>query len=496
MIASEPVLRGIAANPGAPLAVLLRLLAPEAAAAWPVFVRRRFPDEFVEAVLGSPGAGVRKAIAGNPWLGDDHCLRLAGDRNELVALRLASGRYAERRPRPLSDAVLELIHLGPAGGTEGYLTRSEIAGELYSRGALTGSFRRRMATHPSFELRRQACYFIDELGEAQRSALLDDPDPEVRATARRNHLPEVPTAEELAGAQADRERVYWYSGRPVPPELFEAAVADGHADSLSRNRHLAPDQVRRLAAHPDPQVRRSVAGRSDLTAESAALLAADPDPDVRLRAEVEPVPRRRAQTLVLNRVDGFAVPIDHPWMFVRPVDPPALDWYLACARSPYPLLRRAAATCPDLDAETVRLLAADEDREVRLLLALYHPDAPPGLLLEAYLALPEHRLRLRLRPAFPSRRLPAELVRHDDPEVRELAAADPEFDGDPAALLADPAADVRRAAAANPRTPAATVEALLADPDTAPELLEGAAAGPHLTERRLHELLDRAGVPR
>jgi len=196
---------------------------------------------------------------------------------------------------------------------------------------------------------------------------------------------------------------------------------------------------------------------------------------------------------VLNRVvdPGHIMRLN-----VEPVERPDPAWYRACARSPQSALRRAAASCFDLDAATVRQLAADDDPAVRMLLALFHPDAPPALLLEAYLALPLHRTRLRLRPAFPSRRLPAEYARHDDPEVRELAAADPEFGGDLAALLADPAPDVRRAAAANPRTPAATVEALLADPGAAPELLEGAAANPQVTVRQLDNLLDRAGVPR
>ncbi|MFF0390780.1 hypothetical protein ACFYS8_19130 [Kitasatospora sp. NPDC004615] len=495
MIDNEPLLRGIAANPGAPTAVLLRLLASEAKAAWPVFTQRRLPDEFVEAALRSPDAGVRRAIAGNPWLSDEQCLRLAGDPNDLVAVRLFSGKYAERRPRPLSDAVLERIHLATFERTAPHLTLNEIVGELDRCGAITATFRRRTASHPSPQLRLQASYFLDALDEEQRAALLDDPDPEVRAAARRYRAPMALTAEDLAHAGADRNRAYWYATRLVPPELFEAGLADGYAYNLAGNPHLTREEIHRLAAHPDPHVRHRVAERDDLTPELIALLAADPDPGVRRRAEVEPAPRRRAETLAVNWVD-YSYPSANRWIFRNSLDRPALDWYHACARSPHPLLRRAAATCPELDAPTVELLAADPDPEVRQLLALCHPDAPPALLLETYLAVPEHRLRLRLRDTFPSRGVPAELARHDDPEVRELAAADPEFDGDLAALLADPDPSVRRAAAANPRTPVGTVAALLADPDAAPELREGAAASAHLTERQMGELLDRLEIPR
>ncbi|MFI9320250.1 hypothetical protein ACIGXI_10770 [Kitasatospora aureofaciens] len=51
-------LRGVAANPAAPSEVLLRLLTPQAHAAWPLLCgERALPAEVVEAVLAHPREG-------------------------------------------------------------------------------------------------------------------------------------------------------------------------------------------------------------------------------------------------------------------------------------------------------------------------------------------------------------------------------------------------------------------------------------------------------
>ncbi|GAA2093155.1 hypothetical protein GCM10009759_19390 [Kitasatospora saccharophila] len=512
-----PLLRGIAANPNAGTAVLVRLLAPEGAPAWPALRRRPLPADFADTAIGHPVRRVRSAVAANPWLSDDHCLRLARDPELLVALQTVAGSGAPLRPTPMPDAAVELVLLGTWPRESKLVTQDEVRSELTAPGRVRNAFRRRMARHPEPELRRQACLFIDWMPPADRAALLDDPDPDVRAEARRVAVPRQLTPEELAAADLPRTRYHLYQVRLLPPDLLaEALTAREHLDALAGNRHLPPDAVRTLAADPDPDVRRRMARHPALTPESMAALAADPDPVVRhrlaghpdltpalidalaadpdpgvaARAAADPAPRERART---GAIDGADLrERSHQFRLIdfgiadELLDAPDPAWYRACARSPLLLLRRAAASCPHLDEPTVRLLAGDEDEEVRDLLALHHPGAPAALLLDAHLRHPHHRDRLRARPAFPRTGLPSGLARHDDPEVRELAAADPEFEGDLEALLADPERRVRLAAAANPRLGPDRVAALLADSD----LGEGAAANPQLGEERLHALLD------
>lgn len=148
-----------------------------------------------------------------------------------------------------------------------------------------------------------------------------------------------------------------------------------------------------------------------------------------------------------------------------------------------PVLRRVAASWPGLPAELVGPLAQDDDEEVRIRLACFHPLAPSQLLLDVFVTRPAHRPHLLTLHAFP-RTGRTHLIGHPDPEVRALAAADPTLSEPP---VGDPDESVRRAAAANPSLTAEALEALLADPRTA----EGAAANPSLPVPRMHALLDR-----
>ncbi|GLW55604.1 hypothetical protein [Kitasatospora phosalacinea] len=512
------LLRGIAANPAAGTAVLRRLLVPAGRPAWPGFGLRPLPADFVDLALDSAERRVRSGVAGNPWLADAHCLRLARDPVDLVALQAVAGRRVRLRPRPLPDEAVELVLLGTFPRETELLTRDEILSEVHTMGVLPNAFRRRMADHPEPELRRQVCPYINALPPAQRAALLADPDPGVRAAAERAVGPRHLTPQEWEEqATSERARYYFYQVSVLPPEVLADALAERDLlPALARNPHLPPEAVRtlaadvdpgvravtarhplltpelmaQLAADPDPGVRHRLAGHPALTPDLIGLLAADPDPVVAARAAADPAPRDPARGRVLDET----TPRESPHGYRRidfgtvdePLDAPAVEWYQACAASPLPLLRRAAATCPHLDGPAVRRLAADEDEQVRDLLALHHLGAPPALLLDAYLRHLGERERLRLRPAFPRAGLPVGLARHADHQVRELAAADPEFDGDPEVLLADPHRTVRLAAAANPRLGPERAAELLADPD----LREGAAANPQLGEERLHALLD------
>lgn len=490
----DALLRGVAANPAAGVDVLVRLLAAECTAARPVLRRRPLPAGFVALLLDSPERSLRALAAGNPHLTADQIRRVARDRECRVVFRLlgaTGGAFrAAHRATPLPADVLDLLLLGTAEREAELLTPGEYFGELASGGHLDAAYRRRLATHPEPALRRAACGDWGQLGDAARESLLADPDPEVRAAAHEQAHPDLERLAQSFAAAGPRERRVHCWMSPLPPEVLETLLAAREElPFLAVNPHLPSDAVRRLAADPDPAVRRAIAERPDLDAESVTALAADPDPGVRRRAELLPRPRTRGRARLVSWLLGTDLAkVDTP--VPEPVDDPGLDWYLACAASPDPVLRRAAAVCRELDPATVRLLAADPDRDVRLLLALRHPDAPPALLLDAYLHLPNQRPYLLLRPAFPRAGLPVELAAHPDPQVRQLLAGDPEFDA--AALLDDPDPDVRRTAAAHPRLP---VAGLLADPGTAPDLLEGAAANPQLTERHLHALLDRAGAP-
>jgi hypothetical protein len=59
--------RGVAANPGTPVELLLRLLDPAGHAAWETLCgRRAVPDEVVDAVVAHPEDRVRRMLARNP----------------------------------------------------------------------------------------------------------------------------------------------------------------------------------------------------------------------------------------------------------------------------------------------------------------------------------------------------------------------------------------------------------------------------------------------
>ncbi|MFJ9846792.1 hypothetical protein ACIRYZ_41450 [Kitasatospora sp. NPDC101155] len=88
-------LRGVAANPAAPSEVLLRLLAPQARAAWTVLCgERTLPAEVVEAVLAHPERPVRGAFARNRHAAPAQRGRLVDDPDSFVRAALAAG------PRP------------------------------------------------------------------------------------------------------------------------------------------------------------------------------------------------------------------------------------------------------------------------------------------------------------------------------------------------------------------------------------------------------------
>ncbi|WP_392870725.1 hypothetical protein [Streptomyces sp. LN499] len=183
--------------------------------------------------------------------------------------------------------------------------------------------------------------------------------------------------------------------------------------------------------------------------------------------------------------------MDHPFVF-RPApevprDPKTVR---RNALSNHPLLRRQAARDHLLPPDLVARLAADDDLGVRVLLAQNHPDAPAPLLLRSFLEYtgPE-RSHLTTRPNFPTNGLAA-FADHEDPEVRALAARDPETE--PTAvdrLTQDPEYAVRAAATRHPNLPQSRLAVLLDDE----ELAHDAAANAALDLDTIRRLLKTDG---
>ncbi|MER5971258.1 hypothetical protein ABT112_16225 [Streptomyces sp. NPDC002055] len=491
---TELWLRGVAANPAAPSDVLLRLLNPAARAAWTVMCQERaLPADVVDAVIGHPARAVRRAFARNRHATSVQRGRLVEDPDGFVRADLASGpRPRLGRVEALPADVIETLLTGQDDADHDQLvTAAEVAQELVVSGQIPMSFYREMWAHKNPELRAQAAGAWLWLTHEQRRALLTDPDPAVRDAARKGCRVLVPAAMEADLPEADcHHRSLLLVNYAVSRKVAAACLADGrNLWALAHNRHTPADVVARLAGHPDPRVRERVAGRADLGPRLLENLAEDPDDTVRTRALVHPLPRTWAQREALDRVVGRTAEN------IGPVDElrvePDTGWYSACADSASPLLRRVAVTCPGLPQDLVQRLADDPDPQVRYLLAYNHPLAPPETVLDAFLATPRQRPYLLTLPQLPRTGL-RHLLDHEDPDVRELAAADPTLDRAPVHLVTDTDAQVRRAAAANPLLPLDLIAILLERAETA----EGAAANAGLSAERLHELLDRAGLPR
>ncbi|MFH9353142.1 hypothetical protein [Kitasatospora sp. NPDC017646] len=485
--------RGVAANPAAPSEVLMRLLSPPARAAWPVLCRERpLPTDVVDAVLAHPERAVRRAFARNRYAAPAQRGRLVGDPDSLVRAALAAGpRPHLGVAEPLPDDVLEtLLTARNDDWSEQRLTADEIKQELASSGQIPQSFRRGMVDHPNPELRTQATSLWLWLNPAQREALLADPDPAVSEAARESHRTLDPVAMEADLPERDcHYRALLLVNYAVSPAVAERCLAQGrNLWALASNRHTPGNVVARLARDSDPEVRERVAARADLDPGLLAVLTEDPDETVRTRARLQPLPRTWPQRAALDRAVGHTAECVGPVgeMFLEP----EASWYEACAASEERLLRRVAATYARLPGESLRRLAADPDPEVRHLLALNHPLAPPAIVLDAFIAVPRHRPYLLTLARLPRTGL-GHLLDHADAEVRALAAADSSLAEPPVRLLSDSDPGVRRAAAANPLLPPELLSSLLEDPESA----EGAAANPSLPVARLHELLDRSGLP-
>lgn len=490
---AELLMIGVAANPAAPPSVLLRLLDEAAQPAWRALCRERdLPDEVIEAILAHPELRVRASFARNGHVDPAYRGRLVGDPESFVRFALAGGPSPHAGPsRPLPDEVIErLLTARDPDVQKAMITADEIREELVGSGQISHAFRRAALTHPHPTLRAFAAGSWLFLTPTQREPLLADSAPEVQREVERNQRLLDP--EFVEADLPDRDchyRSMLLVNYAISPAVAQRCIAEGRdLRALAGNPHTPYEFIELLARDPDPKIRARVAGRCDLAPALLAELANDPEGMVRTRALVHEMPRSEAQRRMIDYCIGRSadeIGLSHEWF-----SPPSPDWFAACAVSGHPLLRRIAATYPGLPEDLADRLTRDPDDDVRHLLAYNHHAAPPRLLLDAFIASRRQRPYLLNHPNMPRTGL-ADLLTHDDPEVRALAAADSTLVRPPLAQLTDPDPRVRNAAASNPTIPAAVLQRLLETPESA----QAAASNPTLAADQLHRLLTRAGVP-
>ena len=491
--------RGVAGNPSAPGDALLRLLDVSARPAWDVLCgARALPDEVVDAIVSDSGSDVtrKKLLARNPHATPEQRGRLATDPDAMVRYSVARGPARTAwLVRPLPDDVVEIFHTAvDRDFPPGLVTESEILQELAFSRQIRSRYNLDLAAHPDPRMRVIAAWAWEWLTPDEQAALAADPDPEIQAAVEQSVSYLDPVANE------SRLPDHWTHARtqlmmhhPITQAVAEREYADPDGRiTMAHNRYTPADIVARLAQDPDPHIRATVASRSGLPLELRAELEQDPDEHVRTTAVAFGAATTEVQRGALLRITRPSPwPAAGEYVSVASTDLDDPDWYVRAAESENVLLRRTAARDPRLPEHLVARLATDPDREVRSLLAHTHPAAPRELMIEVFVAEPDHRALMLLRPQMPRTGL-ADLLEHPEPELRALAAADVTLPEPPVAQLDDGDERVRRAAASNPLLPDDVVERLLRNPQHA----EGAAANPRLNAGTLHRLLDEAGIPR
>ncbi|MGW1776543.1 hypothetical protein [Streptomyces sp. NPDC002104] len=477
-------LAGVALNPSSPQDVLLRLLADGPPAVRMVLCRDRIlPDAVVEAVLRHPDTRTRSFFARNPHADPAQRARLVDDPEWFVRAHLANGPELPfgSTCRPLPDeTVVRMIDTYDDDSLHGTLYRQ-----------ISTALQRSMPTHPVAKVRRWGIGRWDALPGEIQAALLADPDKEVRQSARDSA--EL-SAQSRDPAWVERELpghpcharwnmlMYQALSRTVVDTILTNPDAGEEREAIAGNPSLPADVVVLLAGDPAPAVRERIAYRADLGPAERRALAVDPAPEVRLALSVHPELSERERAAI-----DYEVPVDGPFQaWPGPLEPRDPRDVRRDANSGHPLMRRRAAEDRALPPDLLERLGTDEDLGVRVLLAQYHPDAPAPLLLRSFLEYTGHqRAHLTTRPNFPTAGLAA-FADHADPEVRALAARDP--DTAPATverLTRDPDPAVRGALARHPNLPRARLAELLDDE----ELAHAAAANPALDPEVIERLV-------
>ncbi|MDQ0982793.1 hypothetical protein QFZ71_000076 [Streptomyces sp. V2I9] len=214
----EPWLRGLAFHPAAPSEVLMRLLERSGHGGGPSMCEGRdLPEAVIDAALRHPDQHIRRALARNRFVAPVRLAPLATDPSGVVRGRLAGGpRGFPRWVRPLPDDILVALLTARDGGEDGRVTAAETAAELVSSRQIPPSFHPSLADHRHPGLRVHATWSWQPLTPEQRTALLDDPDPEVRRAVRGRHQPE-PDAADLGGAPRRPRHGRGRRRQPRPP---------------------------------------------------------------------------------------------------------------------------------------------------------------------------------------------------------------------------------------------------------------------------------------
>ncbi|MEE1799689.1 Mucin-2 [Streptomyces sp. JV176] len=453
-------LDGVARNPALPTPLLLRLLAFDRGGDGPprhALQRAGLPELAVAVILAHPNAGARIDFAMSARAEPTQRARLADDPSPKVRAALAYGpEWHDPRTTvaPLPDHVCArlLDDLDPS-----------VRSALLDSPHLAPSFVASLATHRDPAARRRVVRVWKMLPPCERSALLADPDPEVRQAAalwecRRDARV---TAELLRDPKSAAEALRRGLLHRADAERYVAERT--HLAALAENPSLPTDLVEQLAVDADETVRLAVSLRPELD-ESRRMLI-DFTVEALARGDVEWVRDGLADPEVLRRA----------------------------AASAHPLLRRAVAQSPHLPSDLLRLLVRTEDPLVEDLLGMRHPDTPEEVLMRVYARLGGtfSAWMAETHPRFPREGLAARYADHPDGNYRRLAVRDPA--ATPALierLSHDPAVWTRQAAVGDPRLPLRRLREAL----HVPELAAGAGANPALPEDEMAAVLDRAGV--
>ncbi|MFD6277354.1 hypothetical protein ACFWFI_17550 [Streptomyces sp. NPDC060209] len=450
--------KGLAVNNAAPDEVLRRVFTvhplPDARY-WLAYCK--LSPSMAKAAVAHPDPQVRRLLAENPHLPPDALAALTEDPD----------------PKVRRVAV-----------TMAYEYAVELPTELTVR----------LATGPEARLRYYAAG-LRGLPDATLLSLVEDSDPRVRAAAIGSWSwprlrPEVRAASEADPDPQVRRAVERATHVDVP---LPTTVEDFLAETDKRRRgdaaftaHVDADLAALLMTHQDTSIRHRAARNPHVPTALALALGTDPEPFVRLAVSLRADVTEEQRTAI----DYTVLPGRHPvpaWVEERFGDPDALR---EIAASSHVLLRRGVTCAPELPADVIARLAADDDYYVRLMLC-ENDHAPHELLVEMFADWNGLSWgMLAYRSNFARTGL-ARFV--DDPNYRLRYAAlfDPDAEGELVERLSyDEEAMVGRHAAADPRLPRTRLVELLGEAGKA----QAAARNPALPAELMHELLDVVGV--